>query len=181
MTGPDAAEYHDLLTQFAPRPIRRETDYRAAMRRIDALLTRPKMTRAEEDYLDLLSGLVERWETSRTEIPRTDGIQTLRFLMDEHGLRQRDLVPVFGSEAVTSEVLAGRRRLQAKHIQSLALRFAVSPEAFFPLPETSAARRQGLARRRTEADAPVVEPQRRRTTTAARTTIHKAAKPVGKA
>jgi HTH-type transcriptional regulator/antitoxin HigA len=56
----------------------------------------------------------------------------LRFLLDRHGLKQRDLAVELGGESVVSEVLSGKRRLNAAHIEELSKRFHVSPAVFFP-------------------------------------------------
>jgi len=55
----------------------------------------------------------------------------LRFLMDQHGLKQRDLTDVFGTPSIVSEVLSGKRELNKDHIKRLSERFHVSPEIFF--------------------------------------------------
>jgi len=49
--------------------------------------------------------------------------------MQEHRLRQSDL-PEIGSQGVVSEVLAGKRELNARQIKRLAKRFGVSPAVF---------------------------------------------------
>ena len=51
--------------------------------------------------------------------------------MDANGLRQADLVDVFGSPSVVSEVLRGKRDLAKSHIERLSRRFHVSPGLFF--------------------------------------------------
>jgi HTH-type transcriptional regulator/antitoxin HigA len=56
----------------------------------------------------------------------------LRCLLDRHGLKQRDLAAELGGESVVSEVLSGKRRLNAAHIEELSKRFHVSPAVFFP-------------------------------------------------
>jgi HTH-type transcriptional regulator / antitoxin HigA len=55
----------------------------------------------------------------------------LRSLMDSHGLRQVDL-PEVGSQGVISEILAGRRALNARQVAVLARRFGVPAEVFLP-------------------------------------------------
>jgi HTH-type transcriptional regulator / antitoxin HigA len=47
-------------------------------------------------------------------------------------LKQRDLSSDLGGESVVSEVLSGKRKLNAKHIEQLSKRFHVSPAVFFP-------------------------------------------------
>lgn len=53
----------------------------------------------------------------------------LKYLMQEQGLRRSDL-PEIGSQGVVSEVLAGKRELNARQIKRLAKRFGVSPAVF---------------------------------------------------
>jgi HTH-type transcriptional regulator/antitoxin HigA len=55
----------------------------------------------------------------------------IRHLMDVNGLRQKDLVDVFGTESIVSDVLSGRRDLTKDHIKRLSERFSVSPAVFF--------------------------------------------------
>ena len=80
---------------------------------------------------------VHEWESEYATIPLVGGVEVVRFLLEQRGLADRALTPVFGSRSIVSEVLAGKRGLQAKHIQKLADFFGVSPACFFPiLPET---------------------------------------------
>jgi HTH-type transcriptional regulator/antitoxin HigA len=58
-------------------------------------------------------------------------MQVLRALMDGSNLRQKDLVPIFGSESIVSEVLSGKRELNKNQIEKLSKRFRISPAAFF--------------------------------------------------
>jgi HTH-type transcriptional regulator/antitoxin HigA len=55
----------------------------------------------------------------------------LRFLMDQHELRQSDLAEEIGTQGVVSEILSGKRDLNRGHIESLSKRFSVSPAVFF--------------------------------------------------
>jgi HTH-type transcriptional regulator/antitoxin HigA len=130
--GFDEAEYRRLLQAFPPRPIRDEEQLGATEDQIGQLLTLQERTPAQDDYLDLLSDLVRDWETEHVTVPSVSGIEVVKFLCEQHGLPQRALVPIFGTPSIVSEVLAGHRALQAKHIEGLARLFHVSPAAFFP-------------------------------------------------
>jgi HTH-type transcriptional regulator/antitoxin HigA len=55
----------------------------------------------------------------------------LRFLMEQHGLKQKDLVDIFSTPSIVSEVLNGKRELSKEHIRRLSARFHLSPELFF--------------------------------------------------
>ncbi len=68
--------------------------------------------------------LIEAYDREHHRLPEASGIDVLRFLMEEHGLAQKDL-PEIGGQGVVSEVLAGRRRLNLRQIQALAARFGV--------------------------------------------------------
>jgi HTH-type transcriptional regulator/antitoxin HigA len=75
--------------------------------------------------------LVEAYEEEHRCIPNASPVEVLRTLMDANDLRQKDLVPVFGSESIVSEVLHKKRDLNKTHIEKLSKRFNVSPAVFF--------------------------------------------------
>ena len=54
----------------------------------------------------------------------------LLFLMEQRKLRQRDLLSVFGSSSVTSDVIHGKRSISKTHARNLADYFGVSAELF---------------------------------------------------
>ena len=132
-------EYRALLTAFLPRPIEDDTQLQRVEERIWELLAIDQRSRAQEDYLTLLSGLVERWESANVVIPSLSGIELIRALLAERGLRQKDLAPLFGTESIVSEVLSGKRDLRTEHIERLAHFFHVSPAAFFATQDPVAA------------------------------------------
>jgi HTH-type transcriptional regulator/antitoxin HigA len=54
----------------------------------------------------------------------------LRSLMEEHGLRQRDLLDVFGSRGIASEVVSGKRAISKAQAKKLAGLFHVPADLF---------------------------------------------------
>jgi HTH-type transcriptional regulator/antitoxin HigA len=84
------------------------------------------------EAIELLTLLIERYEAENYKLPEASPADVLRFLISQHGLRQRDLAEDLGGESVVSEVLSGKRRLNAAHIEQLSKRFRVSPSVFFP-------------------------------------------------
>src|SRR5258708_16965562 len=62
---------------------------------------------------------------------RAKPLEVLQFLMDQHGLLQKDLADVFGTPSIVSEVLSGKRELNKEHIKRLSRRFHFSPQLFF--------------------------------------------------
>jgi HTH-type transcriptional regulator / antitoxin HigA len=131
-TRTDNLEYGRLLTKFSPKVIRTEKaneEYTGALYALDQRSA--KLTRAEKELAELLTLLIEDFESKRYKLPRAKPVEILRFLMDQYGLKQKDLADVFGTRSIVSEVLSGKRELNREHIQRLSERFHVSPEAFF--------------------------------------------------
>src|SRR5690606_36627485 len=81
------------------------------------------------DLLDLLTATVHEYEASHHAIPASSPRDVLRFLMDQHGLKQTDL-PEVGSQSMVSEILSGRRKLNTHQISALVKRFHVDANAF---------------------------------------------------
>lgn len=63
-------------------------------------------------------------------MPVASGVDALRYLMQEHRLKQGDL-PEVGTQSVVSEILSGKRQLNLRQVRWLAERFGVPVEVFF--------------------------------------------------
>ena len=126
------SEYGRLLRKFAPKVIHSEKDNEAYTQALYELDQRSgKLTRAERELAELLTLLIEDFESKRYELPRAKPVEVLRFLMEQHSLKQKDLVNVFGARSIVSEVLSGKRKLNKQHIARLSERFHVSADVFF--------------------------------------------------
>jgi HTH-type transcriptional regulator/antitoxin HigA len=137
--GFNEAEYRALLDAYPPRPVDDEAELQRVEEHIWKMLAIDERSPAQEAYLTLLSEQIERWESDHVVIPPLSGVELIKALLEDRGMRQKDLVPVFGTESIVSEVLSGKRELQAKHIEGLAQFFHVSPAAFFAMREPVAA------------------------------------------
>lgn len=84
----------------------------------------------EEALRTLLEHLVKEYD-DKVELPLVEPYQLVLHLMEHKGLRQADLLPVFGSRSVASAVLSGKRELSKAHVRALADFFHLSPAAFF--------------------------------------------------
>lgn len=80
--------------------------------------------------LDIVGIAVSSYEQSHESIPAASPQDVLSYLMEEHQLKQSDLAEI-GSQGVVSEVLRGKRQLNARQIQALSHRFGVSAAVFF--------------------------------------------------
>jgi HTH-type transcriptional regulator/antitoxin HigA len=79
--------------------------------------------------LDTLGVLIAEYEKTHIPEPAGTPIECLLFFMEEHGLKQKDLVEI-GSPGVVSEVLSGKRELNTRQIKALSERFGCSPAVF---------------------------------------------------
>ena len=79
--------------------------------------------------METLGALIEVYENQNIPIPNQDSVSTLKFLMKEHGLKQKDLKEI-GSQGVVSEILNRKRVLNTRQIQALSNKFNVSPSVF---------------------------------------------------
>jgi HTH-type transcriptional regulator/antitoxin HigA len=125
-------EYGALLRKIPPKVIRNARENEAYAEVLYRLDRRSRaLTPAEKELAELLTLLIEDFEERRYQLPRANPLEVLRFLMDQHGLKQKDLIDVFGTPSIVSEVLSGKRELNKDHIKRLSERFHVSPELFF--------------------------------------------------
>ena len=126
-----ALTYQELLTYFEPRPIEHDEQYWSTQAVIDTLLSKPTLSADEQTYLHLLSLLIEAYDEQQKTVPELIGIQLLRALIDEGGLKQRDLLAIFKHESILSDILSGRRKLTVTHIDKLATFFELPHRLFF--------------------------------------------------
>ena len=92
------------------KPIRNESDYDAALSRIDELMNaEPDSPDGQE--LDVLADLVELYESKHEPMGYPDPVAAIEFRMEQADLKRRDLIPFIGSRAKVSEVLAGKRAI----------------------------------------------------------------------
>jgi HTH-type transcriptional regulator/antitoxin HigA len=115
----------------SPTPIASERQHEEYLSVLDKLASKVNPTREEEKYAEVLMTLIEVYEEKNHPIPDASPVEILRSLMEANDLRQKDLVPIFGSESIVSEVLHEKRDLNKTHIKKLSKRFGVSPALFF--------------------------------------------------
>jgi HTH-type transcriptional regulator/antitoxin HigA len=124
-------EYATLLARTLPSVIHSEKEnerYVAMLAELDQRGS--KLTPAEQRLAELLTLLIEDFEESAYALEPASPVEILRELMDANNLRQKDLVDVFGTPSIVSEVLSGKRGLTIEHIKKLSGRFHVSAEVF---------------------------------------------------
>jgi HTH-type transcriptional regulator/antitoxin HigA len=79
--------------------------------------------------VDIVADLIDDYEAEVHPLPQTSGVDALKFLMEQHKLKQADLYEI-GSQGVVSEILTGKRELNLRQVRALSERFGVSADTF---------------------------------------------------
>ena len=124
----------EMIRQGAPRLIHSDGELAEYTDALFALTAKADPTANEEEAIELMTVLVERYEQERYPLPEAEPADVLRYLLERNGLTQRDIAPELGSESTVSLVLSGKRQLNRDHIARLSRRFNVSPAVFFRVP-----------------------------------------------
>jgi HTH-type transcriptional regulator/antitoxin HigA len=109
------------------RPVKTPVDHRAALEQIERLMDARPGTPAG-DRLDILTTLVEQYESRNEPIEPPDPIDALRYHIESRGLTRRDLEPMIGSRARVAEVLNRRRALTIEMIRRLHAELGISAD-----------------------------------------------------
>ncbi|HKF56855.1 MAG TPA: transcriptional regulator [Blastocatellia bacterium] len=126
----DPRKYGRLLSKALPLAIESDEERQRAHRLVRELMKNKRRSAEEDELLKLLATLIQEYEQRTHDISRMRPHRLLRAVMDEAGLRQRDLLDIFGTRSVVSEVLSGKRAITKPQARALATRFRISPSAF---------------------------------------------------
>ena len=108
-------------------------DYDKLSKLLDALLDMVGVDESHEliGLVDVISHMVAIYDEEHYEpLEKGTGIDALKFLMEQHDLKQTELKNDIGSQGVVSEVLNGKRQLNVTQIKKLSERFQVSAATF---------------------------------------------------
>ena len=109
------------------RPIKTKADHRAALKEIERLMDAKPSTPAG-DRLEVLTTLVELYESQHEPIEPPNPVDALLYHMESRGLTRRDLEPYLGSRARVADVLNRRRSLTIEMIRKLHAGLGISAE-----------------------------------------------------
>ncbi len=125
------SEYSALLSRTMPAVIRSEAENQRYISMLEELDTKGnRMTAAERRMAELLTLLIEDFEEKHYALKASEPVDVLNELMNSNNLKQKDMLDVFSTPSIVSEVLSGKRQLTTEHIRRLSRRFQVSPEVF---------------------------------------------------
>jgi HTH-type transcriptional regulator/antitoxin HigA len=125
------ATYEGLVKLHMPRPIHDDVAYENAMEMIDALVGH-NLNPDQDDYLALLTDLVEAWDKETTPPrPKPGGLDMLKYMMEEHDMTGDDLAKIIGVDrSLAYRILRGERNLTASHLKALSARFGLPADTF---------------------------------------------------
>ena len=98
------------------KPIKKQKDYKEALKKIDKLWNAKLNTKAG-DELDILITLIEKYENDNYEILPPNPIEAIKFRMEQMNLKQKDVAGIIGANRI-SEVLNKKRKLSLSMIKA---------------------------------------------------------------
>jgi HTH-type transcriptional regulator/antitoxin HigA len=124
------AKYGRLCAAVVPKVIESDEEFDRLVEVMESLDRKPSLTLEESVLRNLLEKLIKDYDDLHYSLPEVPPHKMIVHLMEWRHLRQADLLPIFGSRSVTSEVLAGKREPSKAHIRKLADFFHVSADLF---------------------------------------------------
>lgn len=111
--------------------VRTKADYAQARATIDALLDEVGNDESHPlaEVLDYLADQVKAYEDENFQIPEAEPSEVLRFVMEQHGLKQEDLGDCAPQSRI-SDILSGKRSISKQIAKRLAHRFHVRADVF---------------------------------------------------
>ena len=124
-------KYGALLADTLPHVIENREELERLAREINPLLDKGDRRSPEEAELcRLVLMLIDDYQRERHLIPGLKPHELLQALLKESGMRQADLLSVFGSRSRASDAVNGKRAISREQAKRLGELFHVSPAAF---------------------------------------------------
>ena len=95
--------------------IKNDKQYYTALDRLDEIFDTETNSKNSDEF-DLLTLLINKYEENKYKIEPADPIQVIKMKMEYMNLKQKDLIPFFGSKATASKILSYKAPLTLKHI-----------------------------------------------------------------
>jgi len=123
--------FAELCELHPPRPIRDLVDYDNTIELIDQLALSSRRTQDQEEYLETLTILVEKYDHEHfARICKGSPVTRLKKLLADHGMSASDLGRLLGNRALGSAILRGDRTISKAHALKLGEHFKLSLAAF---------------------------------------------------
>lgn len=130
----DRQAYASLLGQVQPKVIESEEENELFLAEVEKLMALGEdLTPEQLQLMNLLVSLIEQFEDQHYQLRPASPLEVLTELMAQRGLKQKDLVHLFGSQGIASEVLNGKRAISKAQAKALGDFFYTSPALFLDL------------------------------------------------
>ena len=108
-----------------------EAEYKNLVSLLDSLIDEVGESESHplSSLMETIGNLIETYENNYLPPILGTPLEALRYLMEEHNLKQSDLSKI-GSQGVISEILKGKRNLNIRQIKELSSKFNISPLVF---------------------------------------------------
>src|SRR5438128_7645619 len=131
VTAINPQKYGKLLDRVRPTVIRTEKENDRMLALVEQLMAKGNsLTPEEGELLRLLGKLIGDFEEEFYHLDNAEPHEVLQELIAARGLKQGDLLQVFGSKGRVSEVINGKRAISKAQAKALADFFHVSAELF---------------------------------------------------
>jgi HTH-type transcriptional regulator/antitoxin HigA len=122
--------YRELLAKTLPRPIRTDEEHERLTALLLELDEREDRAPEEDALAEVVTLLIEDYEEKHYPLPRVSSHESLKALMEERGLKHKDIWPVLGNKGAATEILSGRRSISKAQAKRLAEFFRVPVDLF---------------------------------------------------
>lgn len=111
--------------------IKSKTQYKEYCKILEKLLESKPKSKNVTDEIELLTVLIEMWDTKYNSFEDNNPIEILQYLMAERNMKPNDLVKVLNvSKSLVSEILSCKKGISKQVVRKLAEYFKVSQEIF---------------------------------------------------
>jgi len=127
----DNKKYARVLAKVLPKVIATDEEDERMLAAVEKLMDKGERRTPEEDAaLELMVRLIKDYEEERHPLPDSSPREMLVYLMEQRGLKQADLLPIFKSRGYVSDVVTAKRAISKAHAKELAAFFKVSVNLF---------------------------------------------------
>lgn len=130
LTTINPAKYGKLCAETVPKVIKSEKEFDRMVEQLERLTFKKASSPEEKALAELLMKLVQDYDDANYSLPDVEPYEMVKYLMEQRGLKQADLVPLLGSRAQVSDLVNGRRGISKAQVKALAGFFGVSAELF---------------------------------------------------
>ena len=119
-----------MITTSESKPIRIEAEHVRLTGMLLALDERDELSAEEGALAEMLTLLIEDYEEKFHPLPKVSPNASLNALMEERGLKHKDIWPILGNKGGATEILSGRRSISKAQARRLAEFFRVPVDLF---------------------------------------------------